>query len=268
MDEETNVTETLSVGEQLRIAREEKGLSLDDIAGETRIPFRHLESLENGEWDKLPAPTYTIGFAKAYASVVGLDRAEISEHLRAEMGGYRNDTSTVEHFEPVDPARAMPRSLVIAAIVAILLIVLLFTFLRNRSLDENVDVPESAVAEQSQQQAAEPQAPATPARQAATANGPVVVTAIAPAWIRVTDQGRTLFEGMMNPGQTYQVPPTATAPMLRAGAPEALRITVGNTVAPPVGAPGAVTSNVSMLPADLMRSPEQPQQPAQNSLAQ
>jgi hypothetical protein len=60
---------------------------------------------------------------------------------------------------------------------------------------------------------------------------------------------------MMQLGQTFQVPPTATAPMLRAGAPEAIRINVGNAVAPPVGPAGKVASNVSLKPADLMRGP-------------
>jgi hypothetical protein len=46
--------------------------------------------------------------------------------------------------------------------------------------------------------------------------------------------------------------------MLRVGAPEAVRINVGNAVAPPVGPPGQVTSNVSLKPADLMRGPAQP----------
>jgi len=46
--------------------------------------------------------------------------------------------------------------------------------------------------------------------------------------------------------------------VLRAGAPEALRVTVGNAVAPPVGPAGQVTSNVSLKPADLMRGPAQP----------
>jgi hypothetical protein len=71
----------------------------------------------------------------------------------------------------------------------------------------------------------------------------------------VTDQGRTLYEGVLQTGQTYAVPATASAPMLRAGAPEAVRINVGNAVAPPVGPAGQVTSNVSLRPADLMRGP-------------
>lgn len=248
MDEETGTTALPSVGERLRAAREEKGFSLEDIAAETRIPRRHLESLENADWEKLPAPTYTIGFAKSYASAVGLERAEIAEQLRAEMGGVRNDTSTLDTFEPVDPARTMPRWLVLSAIVAIILVVIVFSWIRNRSLTET-EPPETTVAEQPIEQALQPAQPAQPA----AAQGPVVLTATAPAWLRVTDQGQTLFEGMLQPGQSFTVPPASSAPLLRVGAPEALRISVGNTVAPPVGPPGQVTSNVSLLPADLMR---------------
>src|SRR5687768_17362872 len=100
MDEELVETSVPTVGERLRAAREEKGLSLEDIAAQTRIPRRHLESLETADWDKLPAPTYTTGFAKSYANAVGLDRTEIGEQLRAEMGGQRSVATTPEVFEP------------------------------------------------------------------------------------------------------------------------------------------------------------------------
>lgn len=269
MDEEAEVSEYSSVGSRLRAAREEKGFSLDDIASETRIPLRHLESLEAGEWDRLPAPTYTMGFAKSYASAVGLDRAEIGEQLRNEMGGYRTDTATVEHFEPADPARTMPRWLVIGAIVAIALVVLLFTWLRNNSLNDDSGPTEQPAAEAPAQNAPAAQ-PATNAV-AASPSGPVVLTAIAPAWIQVKDGGKTLYEGILNTGETYQVPPGAAAPILKAGKPEALRINVGNAVAPPVGPAGQVAANVSLKPADLMQAGQaQPPagQPAQNSLAQ
>jgi hypothetical protein len=81
----------------------------------------------------------------------------------------------------------------------------------------------------------------------------VVLTAVGPAWIQVTDQGKSLFAGMLAPGQSFTVPQTASAPMLKAGKPEALKVTVGNAVAPPVGPAGKVAANVSLLPADLMR---------------
>ena len=70
----------------------------------------------------------------------------------------------------------------------------------------------------------------------------------------MTDQGRTLFSGELAAGQTFAVPQNAAAPLLKAGKPEALRVTVGNNVAPPVGEAGRVASNVSLKPADLMRA--------------
>src|SRR3982750_1589190 len=108
MDEELVETDVPTVGERLRAAREEKKLSLEDIAAQTRIPQRHLESIETADWDKLPAPTYTTGFAKSYASAVGLDRVEIGEQLRAEMGGQRFAANAAEVYEAADPARTMP----------------------------------------------------------------------------------------------------------------------------------------------------------------
>jgi transcriptional regulator with XRE-family HTH domain len=103
MNEEP-VQETVpTVGERLRVAREEKGLSLEDVAAQTRIPQRHLASIEGGNWDSLPAPTYTVGFAKSYASTVGLDRNEIGNDLREEMGGQRFAATSSDVFE-ADPA--------------------------------------------------------------------------------------------------------------------------------------------------------------------
>jgi cytoskeletal protein RodZ len=241
-----------TVGEQLRAAREAKKVNLEDIAAQTRIPQRHLESLERSDWEHLPAPTYTIGFAKSYASALGLDRTEIGEQLRTELGGQRLETATMEVFEPADPKRTMPKSLVFGALGAIILLVVVMSWLSNRSLEgDDAAAPAETAATSSP---AMPSSPAPAPAAATPAQGPVVLTAVAPAWIRVTDGGKTLFEGVLSPGQTFAVPTTATAPLLRAGAPEALRINVGSATAPPVGPAGVVTSNVSLLPADLMRA--------------
>ncbi len=134
MTENEDFIQTSTVGERLRAAREKQKLSLDEIASQTRIPLRHLQNLETGDWSALPAPTYTIGFAKSYASAVGLDRTEIGDDLRTEMGGQRFDAGSPEVFEPADPARTMPKWLVFSAIGGIILVVLVMTWLNNRSL--------------------------------------------------------------------------------------------------------------------------------------
>ena len=257
MDEEDKVeTGGETVGARLKAARTKKKLSLEDVASQTRIPLRHLESVEQSAWDRLPAPTYTVGFAKAYAGAIGLDRTEIGEQIREELGGHRYTVSSPEVFEPADPARSMPRGLVIGAVVAVIALVLLLSWLNERSLSE----PEEAEANIA---APAPAAPAPVQRQAPpVAQGPVVLTATAPAWIQVTDQGKTLFSGELAPGQSFTVPPNATAPLLKAGKPEALRVNVGSAVAPAVGPAGRVASNVSLLPADLMRGPAAAAPPA------
>jgi len=247
MDEELVETEVPSVGERLRAAREEKGMSLEDIAAQTRIPQRHLESLETSSWDKLPAPTYTIGFARSYAAAVGLDRSEISDQLRTEMGGSRPPVAVAEVFEPADPARTMPKGLVFGAIAAVVVLVLVMTWLNKRSLDEPADVNAAAVEAPAPAPAAVPQAPPAAPQQ-------VTVTATQPVWLQINEKGGPiLYSAMMVPNQSFTVPPTATAPVLKTGKPEALRITVGNSLAPPVGPPATTVSNVSLLPADLMR---------------
>jgi cytoskeletal protein RodZ len=253
LDEEPAEAELPPVGERLRKAREDKKLSLEDLAAQTRIPQRHLASIETGEWDSLPAPTYTIGFAKSYASAVGLDRDEIGTQLREEMGGQRFANTSSDVFEPADPARTMPKGLVIGAIAAVVVLIVLMSWLNNRSLQQTNEPQAENAAPPA---AAAPQrvapAPAAPA----AAQGPVVLAATAPVWLQVSEKGgANLFSGMLQPGQTYPVPPTATAPVLKTGKTEALRITVGNTVAGPVGPPATTVSNVSLRPADLLKAP-------------
>ena len=248
MDEEPVENDVPTVGDQLRAARKKKKLSLEDIAARTRIPLRHLESIEASDWEHLPAPTYSVGFAKSYAVVVDLDRAAIGDQLRAEMGGSRPvPMAPAEVFEPADPARAMPKALVIGAIIAVLVLVALMSWLNKRSLSDNGQ--EQANAAAAAAGPAQPPPLATP-----VAQGPVVLSASAPVWIAVYDKaGTSYFSGMLNPGADFTVPATATAPLLKTGKPEAIKIAVGSAIAPPVGPPGQRIADVSLLPADLLK---------------
>ncbi|QDP19243.1 helix-turn-helix domain-containing protein [Sphingomonas xanthus] len=236
----------MTVAQRLREARETLGLSIEDIAAQTRIPTRHLASLEAGEWSKLPAATYSVGFAKSYAAAVGLDRSEIGDQLRAEMGGVGPVTAAPEVFEAADPARTMPKGLVFGALAVLLLVVLGLTWLNNRSLrpDEAATPPanEPAIAGNGAAPVAEP-----------VAAGPVVLTANDAVWIEVKDGEVVLKQGELAAGQSYEVPANAAAPLLTTGKPEALRISVGTANAPPIGPAGQRVSGVSLRAKDLMQ---------------
>lgn len=241
-----------TVGERLRAAREKMGLSLEDLAAQTRIPQRHLESIERADWDALPAPTYTTGFAKSYASAVGLDRTDIGDQLRAEMGGQRFTANTMETFEPADPRRSMPKWLVIGTIVALVVIVGLMSWLNNRSLEQTDNGANAPVATATNAPPAQ-----QPAQAAATAPaaGPVLLTATDAVWMQITESGgTTLFSGVLQAGQTFTVSPQSSGVMLKTAKPEALKITVGGRIAPQVGPP-AKKVTVSLAPADLLKGP-------------
>lgn len=75
----------------------------------------------------------------------------------------------------------------------------------------------------------------------------VAMVAVRPAWVRVRDaEGATLFEGIMNAGDTYAVPADAVDPVLQVGESSAIYFTAQNQVFGPVGPRGAVTANVAL----------------------
>ena len=114
-----------SVGSQLKAGRERLGLSLSDIAAKTRVPTRHLESIEQSNFDALPGQTYTLGFARSYANAVDMDAIVISEAMRVELArsGHEGYQAPAQNYEPADPARVPSKTLAwtSAAIAAVAL---------------------------------------------------------------------------------------------------------------------------------------------------
>ena len=62
-----------SLGEKLKTARIEKGLSFDQISRETSISLRYLEALETENFSVFPGEPYIIGFIRNYGAYLDLD---------------------------------------------------------------------------------------------------------------------------------------------------------------------------------------------------
>jgi cytoskeletal protein RodZ len=67
----------ISLGETLRRAREEKGLTVESAARDTNIARRYLTALEEEDFALFPAEAYALGFLKNYSEYLGLDVKEI-----------------------------------------------------------------------------------------------------------------------------------------------------------------------------------------------
>jgi hypothetical protein len=62
-----------AIGSSLKDARLRRGLDLPSAAEATKIRSRHLQALEDEQFDLLPGQTYVRGFLKTYADFLGLD---------------------------------------------------------------------------------------------------------------------------------------------------------------------------------------------------
>ncbi|MCS7010092.1 MAG: helix-turn-helix domain-containing protein, partial [Anaerolineales bacterium] len=76
---------SLSVGQQLREARQAKKLSLEQAARATRIRLRYLEALEADELDVFPSPVQARGFLKLYANWLGLSLEALLARQREDI---------------------------------------------------------------------------------------------------------------------------------------------------------------------------------------
>ena len=235
-DEVTTTENTLTLdtaGLMLRRAREERNMSIEQVAAETRITQRHLALIEEGDFEKLPGRTYAIGFSRTYAKAVGLDDREIADRVRAEMAeNGLDDNGTSASYDSGDPARIPARGLAwLSALAAILLIAGGFAYFRDYFIPGSGPGPIVA----------EAPAPSEDRRQVAAATqpvgesaGPVVFTALEDGiWVKFYDaQGTRLMEKQMALNESFTVPEDVAAPQIWTARPEALGITVGGKAVP------------------------------------
>jgi transcriptional regulator with XRE-family HTH domain len=71
-DEVKPIDHAVMPGEQLRMAREGQGMSLDEAARITCIGMSYLEALESDRYELLPSPAYVKGIIRSYARILGI----------------------------------------------------------------------------------------------------------------------------------------------------------------------------------------------------
>ncbi|MEC8372951.1 MAG: helix-turn-helix transcriptional regulator, partial [Pseudomonadota bacterium] len=76
--------EPMTVGRYLKSQREERGEDVTQVANMLRIHRSYLQAIEDSDIEKLPGPTYAIGFVRAYAEHLGLDGAQVTERFKEE----------------------------------------------------------------------------------------------------------------------------------------------------------------------------------------
>jgi len=78
--------EAVSVSKTLKKARKAQGLTVKSIAQDICVQSGYLKAIENGEYEKLPAQTFAVGFVRSYATALGEDSDKIATAFKEECG--------------------------------------------------------------------------------------------------------------------------------------------------------------------------------------
>jgi len=78
----TEAVSLTAIGEKLKVAREKKGVTIDQAQRQTHIHSTVLVALESGRSDEVLTPTYVKSFLKKYSSYLGLDPVQsVKEYM-------------------------------------------------------------------------------------------------------------------------------------------------------------------------------------------
>lgn len=91
-----------SLGEKLRQAREERDITISEVAEQTRISALYLQAIENDDYQTLPGGIFNKGFVKSFAKYVGLDETEALEDY-ARIISSQEGSEDVEEFRTYRP---------------------------------------------------------------------------------------------------------------------------------------------------------------------
>jgi len=251
------------LGAKLQQVREQKLMSLEQVAAKTMIQPRLLNAIEQGKLEQLPEPVYTQGFIRRFAEALGLDGAEFASAFPAKPGVQRRSPT----WKQLPAAPLHPIHLYVLYVVLIVAAASGLSYLTNRSTPTTQPAPQSqaptqaAATSKTPSQANAPSATgsektATPAQKPPVLpNQPlkVGVTLQQDSWMEVIADGKRQFEGVLPSGtkRTWTAKENLT---VKAGNAGGVLVTYNDAQAKPMGANGAV-EELTIRAKDVVTSP-------------
>jgi len=104
------------IGAELNAARLSRNIQISDLSQHLRISKQQLKSIEAGEFDALPGPTYAAGYLRSFAQEVGLDPVALTQRYRALLA---DDNKSQTYSFPIDTQRPQRSGAMLASIVVI-----------------------------------------------------------------------------------------------------------------------------------------------------
>ena len=222
---------TNGIGGELREARVQRGLSLEDVSYETRIRTRYLEALEDERFEDLPGEAYAKGFLRTYADFLDLDGGRMLVRYRDRFPRRAEPAVAPRPQPPYEPRRLLVPALVATAAVLLAAGALVAWQLDGDGGDEARAPATTAAATTT---AAQPEAPTPQPARPTTPPAALALSTAAPCWLEVRlggPNGRLLWVGTLQPGRRLRLG-LGRRIWFRAGNPAALRPRIGGKLRP------------------------------------
>jgi cytoskeleton protein RodZ len=246
---------TFSVGPILRQERLRQGLSLDEIAGRTRISQRFLAAIEAEDFGQLPGVVFTRNFVRQFASALGMEPDPLLAGLpRVDVeNAPLPDAAQFARPRRPNPRWASAMSSAVWVILAIGASAGAYVYLNGRTVSGGkVEAkitekpPVSVVTPAATQMAAPAPVVITPAptSDAPTANlenhaVQVVLKAREASWVQIIADGKNAFTGTLHPNDSREVAADALVKVI-AGNAGGLEISLNGKALDPIGPSGQV----------------------------
>lgn len=234
------------IGQLLQTARLSQSLSLDTMADKTLIRASLLRSIEAGDLDNLPEPVYIRGLLRRYGDSLGLDGETLASQFFAPLPVRRRSS-----WKESPAAQLRPLHLYAAYILVMMMAISGLSFLLKRTTPEvsalppldplNQPLDSASASSSATNSSGTNQNTAPAAMESSLPDAPIEIemTLTGQSWVRVSADGNTDFEGILQSGDSRHW--TADEKLtIRAGNAGAVVVSFNNGQSETLGKPGMV----------------------------
>ncbi|WOD37958.1 helix-turn-helix domain-containing protein [Nodosilinea sp. E11] len=228
----------VELGTLLQAARQQQGETLDAMATTTLIRPSLLAAMEQGDLDSLPEPVYIRGLIRRYGDALHLDGETLASQFFTPPRIQRRT------WQESPAAQLRPLHLYGAYFVLLIAAISGLSYVLRQTAPEATMLPPLAPLSDSEIDTANSAASNNTAPETAEVNEPeapikVKMTLTSQSWLRITSDGKTEFEGILQPGDT-RLWIADQALTIRAGNAGAVMVSYNDNQAEALGQPGMV----------------------------
>ena len=130
-----------SLGHIITESRERKGMTREQVAGETHLPAHYIKMIETDSYDMISDRLYLVPFLRRYATFLGLDAEEIASRFVSDVQHAEANVVRISQEITMVAKRPAVASRIAFAVLIAAVLVLLADFAWRRFVDHEAPTP-------------------------------------------------------------------------------------------------------------------------------